>query len=533
MGRFAGSSGRAMKIALIVAISLLLLFFGVTGWPGLHWDASFFAPVVTNIANGKGWTFGGYSYFLIYRGNNIYDFHGIIQPLLYGSLLKAATCGSLILWMSVVNVVTFLAYCLAFELTLSRNSSVAFYFPVLLAIIPAVICLGLQGRPEQLLPLIILIPFLLKYYITKDDLYVISYPFMTLLAAGTSPLPGAIYGYAVLVSLVAKDYRASSLRRVVAYFAIGSAIALIFFLLLFHFFVPFSPLEWIGNTGATGGETAYVEIPKTFNFRAGRWGYTFPAPACNLIYVLFIIAWLCQLVTRRKWMALLMLAIPLYPSLTFLGDYGYAPFVPLIICILIEFGKADFFQIPEAAIHTWTRRACLAMSLVYVYVLILYSLIALDNYRLSADLPGLKSYVAMIASKSSNLDQSSLVAYSDVITPSLVALSDFNLDPITLTPRSVNSEPLGAGFSPASVASKEIGWMKQIEGILKKDINYYFIQQKYPYVASDLPSSISFEDDSFDLISSSWKSWNPLLYRLPMPKSTPARYAVAIYKRRV
>jgi hypothetical protein len=181
-------------------------------------------------------------------------------------------------------------------------------------------------------------------------------------------------------------------------------------------------------------------------------------------------SWLCKLVTRRKWLALLMLAMPLYPSLTFLDDYGYAPFVPLIICILLEFGKSDLFGFPEASVHAWTMRACLALSLVYAYVLILYSLIAVDNYRLSVDSSGLKSYVEMIASKSRNLDRSSLVTYSGVITPCLVALSDFNLDPITLTPRSVNSEPLGAGFSPASVAAKEIGWIKQIEGTLKKKI---------------------------------------------------------------
>ena len=87
------------------------------------------------------------------------------------------------------------------------------------------------------------------------------------------------------------------------------------------------------GTGSIGTDTAYLELAKTFNFRAGRWGYTVAAPASNSIYVIFVAAWLCSLFSRKKWLALAIMAIPLFHSFLFFGDYGYASFVPLIVTL--------------------------------------------------------------------------------------------------------------------------------------------------------------------------------------------------------
>jgi hypothetical protein len=136
--------------------------FGFLQWPGLHLDASFFAPVILSVARGKGWFYNGYPYFMVFNGDQVYDFHGILHVIIYGVLLRCMRWDSLFVSLAFLNILTCILYFFLYLGSLRRSGIASTLLASFFSVVPAVLCLGLQGRPEQLGPLIIAIPFFLR-----------------------------------------------------------------------------------------------------------------------------------------------------------------------------------------------------------------------------------------------------------------------------------------------------------------------------------------------------------------------------------
>jgi hypothetical protein len=82
-------SGTVLTALPLLIIASIFVWLGYLEWPGMHWDANFFAPPVVNVANGRGWHFGGYAPFYFLKLGDAYTFHGFLHIILYGVILKA------------------------------------------------------------------------------------------------------------------------------------------------------------------------------------------------------------------------------------------------------------------------------------------------------------------------------------------------------------------------------------------------------------------------------------------------------------
>jgi hypothetical protein len=521
-------AGKPLRILLLLVISALFILFGLIGWPGFHWDASFFVPVIINVAKGKSWLFDGYSYFSLFRGNNNYDFHGIVQILFFGSFLRASSVDVLLLLMALVNISTFFVYSRIYAFSLSRHGRDGPWLALLLALIPAVIGLGLQGRPEQLLPLVFSIPVLvLQRHGDRESLDWI-YPFTAFIAVITSPLPGIVYGVAVTVYFLSKGDRFLPNSRSIITYCAGSFCGLAFVFVLFRAFVPFSIVTWFVNVFMVGSDTAQFEIPDVLNFRAGRWGYTIAAPFCNLVFISGILVWLAKLIRNKRLLAMALLLLSLHPLMSHLADYGYSCFVPLIVMLALDQDNSLFQGKPLMIKLRLFRRGAFALGMMYFYVLMLLLIFSADGLFFGTSLRSTRSFLASQGLEFS--DTSPLVAYSDVTRPSLVALTDNPRSMLTLVPRNDVDEI--AGFGPNRNHDYQVNWLASLEKLYGRKVGFYLHQQRFPYLRGDLPQAVRIESIPFDLVESSWKDWGFWLRFLPMPKALPTRYSVAVYKRR-
>jgi hypothetical protein len=529
--------GMRSKPLLMVLASLAVIavffFLNSIGWPGLHWDAAFFAPVVTNVASGKGWIFDGYLAFLFLHGNNIYDFHGVLQPLIYGGLFRASSMASLLAWMSIINAATYIAYAVLFFLILKRNRRISFWKPLVFAVVPGVIVLGLQGRPEQLLPLLFSLPLLGAELGASSAVVFLLLPIISALACLTSPLPGLVYGVFCFVIMMAKGFSPAASRRSAYAFGIGALVALLMAMAAFQIFVPFGLVHWIQNI-AFAGKSALNELPKTLNFRAGRWGYTLPSPATNLMVVSASLLFLLELLVRRKVLSFLVLASVLYWSSATMGDYGYVTFVPLVLAFMLDADLVSRFTLSSVLKPRFLSRAALAISFLYLYIFGLYSFIGIGHFTSSSTYPQAASFLrraGVVAEHPGRLHSpADVIGYPEVMAPSLVLLSDPHSS--LTTAEADSGDQAVAGFIKKRSGPQKSGWLLRYESMTGKRIRYYLHPQQYPFLPKDLPATVNLDDQKFDLLDNAWKDRFSFFERLPMPRSFPSSYRLAIYQRR-
>lgn len=527
------------KHFLLLIASLLVIatffFFNFIGWPGLHWDAAFFAPVAINIASGKGWIFDdGYLAFFFLHGNNVYDFHGVLQPLIYGGLLRASSMKALLVWMSLFNAATYIAYAVVFFLILKRNRRPSLWRSLLLAVVPGVISLGLQGRPEQLLPLLFSIPLLCGELGASAELVSFSLPIISALACMLSPLPGFVYGVFCFAIMLAKNSSVVASIRSARAFWIGMGVALIFSIAIFKLFIPFDLIHWIKDI-AFSGRSALNELPKTLNFRAGRWGYTLPSPATNLIVVTAALLYLLELLLRKKLLSFLILFSSLWWSSATMGDYGYVAYVPLVLAFMIDGDLMSKFAITSLIKPRFIFRASLAIAFLYLYVFGLYSSIAIAHANSSSTLLHGASFLkktGVLGVAPGPIQQSAddVIGYSEVMAPSLVVFSDTQSSFVTA--QADSGDRSAAGFNKKGSGPQKTGWLRRYESMTGKKIRYYLHPQQYPFLPGDLPATVNLDEQKFDLVANSWRKEYSFFEKLPMPRSFPSSYRLAIYKRR-
>ena len=140
-----------LGIAIVLVVVSCLIVFGYLEWPGLHVDAPMYSTAAINLARGFGWHYGGYTDRLLWKPDGLYDHHGVLQALLYGFALKTTNWWRYNAANTLINIVTYLLSTFLLSRILRRGLAVpCLPLAAIAALVPTMLQLGVQGRPEHL-----------------------------------------------------------------------------------------------------------------------------------------------------------------------------------------------------------------------------------------------------------------------------------------------------------------------------------------------------------------------------------------------
>ncbi|MCX6907885.1 MAG: hypothetical protein NTY01_07575 [Verrucomicrobia bacterium] len=219
-----------------------------TQWPGLHHDSALYStPIVKSAALGI-WEYDGFIHEFSFRGSSSFNYHGQLYQFVFGKVLRCASYESLFRWTAALNVLTYTVY-LAFGW-----KSFRLCFPRLgpwlatgMAAVAALACLYLQGRPECLLSLLMIMPFLMhEWRVTAP--FAKSAAYVTLgLTVVLSPIAGVLCVLGV-IAWIALRHRDQWIREVILCGALSVSAALAVLLVA----CPVNPWQWMHNTFVAG-----------------------------------------------------------------------------------------------------------------------------------------------------------------------------------------------------------------------------------------------------------------------------------------
>jgi hypothetical protein len=462
-----------------------LLFFGQLQWPGLHWDAALFATPVLRVASEGEWKFGSYTEWLITKPSRLYDFHGFLHVILFGGLLKAASWKAQFFWISLFNVITVLAYVFLFDRALRRNGVQSFFLAVFFSFVPAVMLLGIQGRPEHLQLLLVAIP-LLFWEITANGKLALraSYVIAGLMFIA-SPLSGLAYGVLILLALLVQSQGSRRplpiIREILVLFLVASLTAT----LTAEIFTPMSIFSWLKSML---GEAVGVKDfeGKLSQFYELRLGLSMIVPFWNLLVVFCVFIAFVFLLERRQFFAV---GIGVLAFLYFnkkMADYGYICFLPALLVLAVDWSRVSRGQLLIGLRYRWILAIVAFVASAYAIVFVQYALFSLalqsDHHNLDVSRSRLDGLVGEYRSNSSHI----AVGYPAVRTPSFVVLGDggdrFIDLPFKLYPE---------GPHP---------WIKDYESSTGNRVKFYVLPLPPQYGVKDAPASIFVGNRRFNRI---------------------------------
>jgi len=340
---------RISPVAVVVGIwnacvLALLVSTGISCWPGLHHDAGLYTtPVVNSAARGL-WEFECYTPALMSDLGISFNRHGMLYQWVFAKVLHCASYQSVIVWSAGLTAVTFLSTLGLSWRVLSRENAVAApWFASGIAAMTALFGLWVQGRPEHLIPLLMLLPLMAhEWGVSRPWSRHVGYLALGLVVA-TSPLPGALCCLGT-VAWIALNHR----QRLVSEVATCAAISLIAAIAVLLVSCPVSPWQWVINTvtstnGTPSNLGAFVtpladELP--------NWNILV------LMSMLFLAIGLCR---RGLWWVALILGAGFYAFLWKLQVYVLACFVPAMMLALVS------AQARALALPVWLHRAAMVL----------------------------------------------------------------------------------------------------------------------------------------------------------------------------
>lgn len=506
-----------------IFIAGILVFFGGIGWPGLHWDAAYYGTPVLNVANNKGWIFGSYGPYIVSRPDLAFDDHGLLHVILYGSILKAKTWNEYLWAQGVINGFSYAIYLALFLVHLSRVQGLRWRSVVsalLLASVPASICIGFQGRPEQLAPLILTLPLCVVLF-SQNRLH-------TLLAMGAclgllttlSPLTGFLFATFLIGYFYVRNqgHFRSSIRDYLLCLIVGILVAAS----VITFFTPFSATGWIANIGAAK-EGAINHEGSLSRFSQGFWGNSTNLPAWNIAVIACVAFGLRTIwrVGRHRILILLIITAPLLLINQKGIDYTMMPFLPFAIGLYLQ-------QSPNSWQRNWEKpwqigtaqTLILAFSCFYLATILSQFLISLNPANGQASLRLLQHDFALSQEGQALKQPGIAVAYPAVVSPSLVVLGDGGIKLVAMDAGmyKFDQQPL----------------LRDYEAATGNKVMYYLLPQNYIDRYSSPPQSIFVGPQEFELKSSNWLSQpNNLISRVLQRLTTfSSRYDYAVYTRK-
>jgi len=496
-------------------IASAIISFGKLGWPGLHWDASLYGTPVLNVANGKGWMFGSYTPLLVKRPDLLYNFHGLLHVIVYGKILHASSWSSYLFQQGIVNALTFSIYTAVYAVLLCdiegpciRPLSSA----VLLGSIPAVICLGLQGRPEQLAPLILTIPLLTSLFSSKRVPRLIGLGICLGLLIVLSPLVGISFFLVLLGYLHVQNKGRFTLTTIDFIFC--CLLAGILVVAVVTIFTPFTGFQWF-MTVASQKEQAITSEGLLARLIKYRWGFTMAIPAWNAS-ILILLGLALRAVWRVGKFRLLFMAV-LIPGLLLVNekamDYTFMPFVPFAFALGLAHARGFWVNnTPTGPKLSSPQLLTLSFASLYLFVLLSHFAISL-----TAPFPNLsleKARQSFLSSPEGQefSTQPIAIGYPALHTPSMVVFGNADNRLISL-------------LEPGSMLS-------DYEKATGFPVKYYIYPQDYSTRSPRPPKEIYIENCQFTLERNNWAiPKRGLVDRILRRLEHTNRYNYALYRR--
>jgi hypothetical protein len=484
----------------------------------MHWDAPFFLRPVLNVATGSGWRFDGYLSHFAQKGNDIYDFHGILHILFYGLLLRCQAWEWLSIWMGVINVLTFILYYGLYKKFL-RGSGISLRFlPVLFAIIPAVIAIGLQGRPEQLGMPLMALPLLLYGRLPSYGAWLAISGVMSGFVVVSSPLLGAVYtcGFLIAIWIISSGRLLLSLRDGACFVFTGVMTVVV----MINAFTPYEAREWAVRTIAVG-QTAFDSKKFLFGFWPYRWGFTLIAPLWNFVTMiaLGLSAW--ALARRRFFLPLTVGIAVITIAAPRMLDYSILPFLPLALCGLCH--RQTYLSLGQI----WSLNHCIALKITSIWaILFAYVLGAWLAESISAGKHfnaafASRRFLAELLPRELLYDRSIAVGYQGLARPSPLVLLNPRIHAIEILVH------VGPGGYWSSDGKNELKSYQNKQGT---KIQYFIFPQKFPFLTKDLPVCIAIDGRTFRLIKSNWTDSRSAFARKVLPRDLPDNFRFALFR---
>lgn len=504
---------RAFRLvfALLCLVAGIAAFAVMSEWPGLHIDAALFSTPIVHLAKGEGWKFHGYLYRLTKLHDGVYASHSLIYPLIFGLLLRASSYEKILFWSSVVNCLAFVGYFFALvHLLRGVPFWPRFWKSLLLAITAGMISEGLQGRPEQLVPLIMLLPLV----IVREETVKHRHGFLVLAATHgltfsllglLSPLTALVYGVGALgwmaYSFKAKEIRAPIWRMVaVAAATSGIVIAIVFS------FCNFSLPAWFVNTFLYGSADPSANLVTRLREFFGL-EFSFIRPFWNLPVLLAFLLLLFQLAGQSRVLVFILVGLISVPVVKAAQSYTYLGFAPLILALAL--GR----RLPVGIAPLLSRTALWASyGYTVIYSLVFARTLLLLSIYFGSGLPYGQAR-SEIRELTRDRDVSKeAIAYFWMRRPSFVLMDDDNYSWVT---------------AESSIFKGKDGQLRQYEAFSGKRV-VYIVYPQLGHVKSP-PAWLRNGDKNYRLVRSRWTRDRAKFFGIPLGGSVPGYY-YALYK---
>jgi len=507
-------SGAVLTALPLLIIASIFVWLGYIEWPGMHWDANFFAPPVVNVANGRGWHFGGYAPFYFLKLGDAYTFHGFLHIILYGVILKAGTWQRLSLLMGFVNAVTYIAYFCLYTQVLHRSMIYNQILPFILAFVPGTLALGLQGRPEQLLLLIFFVPAMLWSLSLSGLRWLLPSAIVAGLAPLASPLPGTIFCLGILLFYVYSESR--SPRRLLLHLLLASIFLFLTAFLTTRIFTPLDLIPWFNETRTTGGST-FLGYKYIFGITQYKWGFSLVSPLWNLAFLFSISFAFLLLLHSKKYLVMSLLALLTYIFSARLLDYGYSIFLPLSMLICLDKKSYVMLRLPSWLSFSRVLILIAAWASLYLYVFLSYAALASGI--------GFKPYLASSA-RSELGRQLRFAGYKS--NRSLVVYNGTKPSWSAVTDGSTGYVVFDSIYGQIAKNSASLALYEKSTG---RNLEFYVLPQIYPLHSKDLKHEIVLDKYKLQLIYDNWSDSSTPLERFLLPYGISQDFRFALYKR--
>jgi len=358
----------------VVALMLMptLLFcaqMASTFWPGLHYDSVLYSTVAVNKSLGEPFRFEAYTPALLNRPDGDLGHHGLLSYAIYGAAMADGTYGA---YFRVSSAITFLSVCLLALLLFLQTKAFGWwgiFVPVAGGWLLLAVLVQIQGRPEHLVPLVVIV---CELTVRLGKLGVSSAGVLRGICCGLvasiSPAPALLYATGLAMFYFAVLPWAE-LFKVGAFAAAASALT---WLGLTVFLFGYSP--WAALAGAAGADIDY----RARSLAHRQWLFKANTPWIGLLYgqtLALLVAAAGRRVLSDKWpllagaaSLLLLGALVLAVDMTGVKNpgvnYRSIPFVPLWLLFVCTVALAGQPAAPST--QKWwlvLNRAALAVFL--------------------------------------------------------------------------------------------------------------------------------------------------------------------------
>lgn len=415
------SSQRWLGIVIMAVVVCTLVLFGRIEWPGLHIDAPMYSTAAINIAKGHGWRYGAYTDRMLWKPDAMFDHHGILQAFLYGYIFRTTSWAKYNLATTVVAVATYLLMTFLLYRSLRRSSSNdCLPLAAGAAILPTMLQLGVQGRPEHLLTPLLVLPWVA--YEIRGSLRSVLWVAMAsaALVLLTSPMVG-LMTIGMMITLLLAIY---PLRRATWLSLLLLAGSIIITALMLQLATPWTLFSWAKNMSAAS-KVWVLTFPVEgvlAGIKTQILGGSFPSLFWNWTILFIILLVVINLIMHRKWLALgLFMALGFYIA-DRSSDYTYIAFIPVAWLSFSDYRFiARLVPFRQLTLEAHKQITVLITS-IYLSWFLVYGLIATEIAWSGADASRAR---VMLNGQIPSLNASSSresVAFKFMQTPSFVVL---------------------------------------------------------------------------------------------------------------